>query len=217
LQLNTQIGQLNKALLADLISFQLFMSHQTPCLLPELRTRAEERAEEVAEGNIKRDFTLKKATQALTACSELLDALDELLDDARAHIKCLVFVLGATPRSPKCIWQLNPCWAATSQPRADDSRRMMRQLIPHSTMANMGPSKLFALVCTTETIDSDNWLTRVNFAVPTKRAKQWIAWHVIEHDAGQNDDVTMNDTDTEPLWYQWRGHVKGFKSTADWL
>jgi hypothetical protein len=30
LQLNTQIGQLNKALLADLISFQLFMSHQTP-------------------------------------------------------------------------------------------------------------------------------------------------------------------------------------------
>ncbi len=92
----------------------------------------------------------------------------------------------------------------------------MRQLIPHSTLASMGPTKLFALVCTTEAIDSNNWLTRVNFTLPTKRAKQWIDWEVLEHDAALSDDVTMNDTE-QLLWYQWRGHVKGFKSTAAWL
>lgn len=79
----------------------------------------------------------------------------------------------------------------------------------------MGANKLFVLVCTTAPIDSENWLTRVNFALSTTRAKQWIDWQLIEHGTEQSDNVTMEDT--EQLWYQWRGYVKGFKSFAEWL
>lgn len=80
----------------------------------------------------------------------------------------------------------------------------------------MGPSKLFVLVCTAEAVDSDCWLTRVNFTLPTKRAKQWIDWHVTEHEAEESADVFMEDAE-QLVWHQWRGHVKGFKSAADWL